>query len=366
MLSPLRGPVPTSTRRRTSSGATRVSSCATKPPREKPSKSTWLRPSALMKASALAAILSTEVGTSSELLEMPALSNRMTSRSLAKPSVTSGSQWSMVPVKCMLKTSGSARAMPVSADSLAAVDGDNLAGNERGRGGSEKDDRAGNFVGLAHPTQRNGRHQRRLVLGVAGEAIEHAGVGRPGCDGVDAHTRGSALERRGFGDAFDGVLAADIDRGTGGTLMTVGRGDVDDAAALLRRHHAQLMFQAEQHAEHIGVEGGGVALGGLIDDQARLALGTGIVDGGIDPAEAGHGLIDQVAHLVFVTDVGLDERGFGAQAAKFGLESLAFGLPAAGDDEAGAVLGEGDGGGATYACEGSSDQNDWLFHGVAP
>src|SRR5229473_159082 len=178
--------------------------------------------------------------------------------------------------------------------------------------------------------------------------------------------RPSALERRGFGDAFDGVLAADIDRGTGGTLMTVGRGDVDDAAALLRRHHAQLMFQAEQHAEHIGVEGGGVALGGLIDDQARLALGTGIVDGGIDPAEAGHGLIDQVAHLVFVTDVGLDERGFGAQAAKFGLESLAFGLPAAGDDEAGAVLGEGDGGGATYACEGSSDQNDWLFHGVAP
>src|SRR5712691_5097097 len=249
----------------------------------------------------------------------------------------------------------------MSADSLAAVDGDDLAGHERGRGGSEKDDRTANFVGLAHPTQRNGRHQRRLVLGVAGETIEHAGVGRPGCDGVDAHTRGSALERRGFGDAFDGVLAADIDRGTGGTLMTVGRGDVDDAAALLRRHHAQLMFQAEQHAEHIGVEGGGVALGGLIDDQAPLALGTGIVDGGVDPAEAGHGLIDQVAHLVFVTDVGLDERGFGAQAAKFGLESPAFGLPAAGDDEAGAVLGEGDGGGATYACEGSSDQNDWRW-----
>src|SRR5712664_4155912 len=253
-----------------------------------------------------------------------------------------------------------------SADSLAAVDGDDLAGHERGRGGSDKDDRTGNFVGLAHPTQRNGRHQRRLVLGVAGEAIEHAGVGGRGCDGVDAHTRGSALEGRGFGDAFDGMFAPDIDRGTGGTLMTVRRGDVDDAAALLRRHHAQLMFQAEQHAEHIGVEGGGVAFGGLIDDQAPLALGTRIVDGGVDPAEASYGLIDQVAHLVFVTDVGLDECGFGAQAAKLGLESLAFGLPAAGDDEAGAVLGEGDSGGATYACEGSGDQNDWFFHGAAP
>src|SRR6267378_6014423 len=112
MLSPLRGPVPTSTRRRTSSGAARANSCATRPPREKPSTSTWLRPSALMKASALAAIPSTEVGTSPELLEMPALSNRTTSPSLAKPSVTSGSQWSMVPVKCMLKTSGTPEALP--------------------------------------------------------------------------------------------------------------------------------------------------------------------------------------------------------------------------------------------------------------
>jgi hypothetical protein len=50
----------------------------------------------------------------------------------------------------------------------------------------------------------------------------------------------------------------------------------------------------------------------------------------------------------------------------FGLESLAFGLAAAGDHEAGAVLGKSDRGGATDACEGSSDQNDWLFHGVAP
>jgi hypothetical protein len=67
---------------------------------------------ALMKATALAAMPSTEVGTSPELLEMPALSNRTTSRSLANPSVTSGSQWSMVPVKCMLKTRGTPPGLP--------------------------------------------------------------------------------------------------------------------------------------------------------------------------------------------------------------------------------------------------------------
>jgi adenylosuccinate lyase len=47
-----------------------------------------------------------------DMLEMPALSNRMTSRSLAKPSVTAGSQWSIVPVKCMLKMSGTPPDLP--------------------------------------------------------------------------------------------------------------------------------------------------------------------------------------------------------------------------------------------------------------
>src|SRR5258708_22166429 len=121
------------------------------------------------------------------------------------------------------------------------------------------------------------------------------------------------------------------------------------------------MLQAEQHPQYVRVEGGGVALGGLIDDQAPLALGTGTVDGGVDPAQAGHGLIDQFSHLVFAADVGLDERGFGSQAAQFGLESLAFGLPAAGDNEAGAVLGKRDGGGATDAWDGPFDPNDQPF-----
>src|ERR1700677_646196 len=106
MLSPLRGPVPTSTRRRTRSAACSAISCATRPPIEKPSTSTCSSPSALMKAIALAPIPAIESGTSPELLETPALSNRMTSRSSATPSVTAGSQWSIVPIKCMLKTSG--------------------------------------------------------------------------------------------------------------------------------------------------------------------------------------------------------------------------------------------------------------------
>src|ERR1700692_4886185 len=54
---------------------------------EKPSTSIFESPSALMKAMAFAAIPSMEVGTSPELLETPALLNRITSRSLATPLV---------------------------------------------------------------------------------------------------------------------------------------------------------------------------------------------------------------------------------------------------------------------------------------
>jgi len=50
-------------------------------------------PSARVKATALAPICSNVVGTSPELLETPALLNRITSRSRARPSVTVGSQF---------------------------------------------------------------------------------------------------------------------------------------------------------------------------------------------------------------------------------------------------------------------------------
>src|SRR5258708_12940414 len=56
------------------------------PPIEKPSTSILFKPSARLKATALAPICSNVVGTSPELLETPALLNKITSRSRAKPS----------------------------------------------------------------------------------------------------------------------------------------------------------------------------------------------------------------------------------------------------------------------------------------
>ena len=115
------------------------------------------------------------------------------------------------------------------------------------------------------------------------------------------------------------MLARYIDRGTGCPFVSIRGGYVDDAAATLRLHHAQLVLHAEQRAEHVSVEGGRVAFGGLINNRARLTLGACGVDGGVDPAEPRNSLVDQTAHVVLVAHVGTDERRFGAEAAELGL-----------------------------------------------
>src|SRR4029077_5149634 len=169
-----------------------------------------------------------------------------------------------------------------------------------------------------------------------------------------------------LGDAFDGVLAADIDGGSRRTLVPVGRGGVDNATAGLSLHAADFLLHAQDHAENIRVECRGIAFCGLVRDRANLAFGAGIVHRDIEATNPCDGLVDQVADVIVAANVGLDEDGFGAQAAPLSFESLALRFPPAGDDEAGTALGKGQSGGATDACEGSCDQNDGLTHCAPP
>ena len=73
-------------------------------------------------------------------------------------------------------------------------------------------------------------------------------------------------------------------------------------------------FMLEQHTEHIGIEGGRVALGGLLLHRTGRAFGAGIADGHIEPAEPSYGLVDQVADFVFMANVSADEFSFHAEA----------------------------------------------------
>jgi len=85
------------------------------------------------------------------------------------------------------------------------------------------------------------------------------------------------------------------------------------------------MLEAEQRAQNVGIKRGGIALCSLIDDQTGLSLGTGDVDGHIEAAEAGYGLVDQPSDFVIVTDIGLDEDGLRAEPLQLDCEGLTLG-----------------------------------------
>src|SRR6202521_3818679 len=206
----------------------------------------------------------------------------------------------------------------------------------------------------------------RLVLRRARKTGQHASVRRTRRHGVHTDSRLGDLERHRLGDAFDGVLAADIDRGPRRTLVPIGRGDVDDAAAALSLHDAHFVLHAQDHAENIGVEGRGIAFRGLVGDRADLAFGAGIIHRDIETDKPCDGLVHQCADVILLADVGVDELGLRAESAQLLGERLAGLITPTGNDHLRAFLGEGDGGGAAYACEGSRDQNDWLVHCATP
>src|SRR5580692_6209089 len=106
MASPPRGPVPTSTRRRTRPGRSRAISWAISPPMEWPRMSTLVRPRPSMKLAASAARPAMVPGAVPVLLPTPALSNRMISRPGASASAMAGSKLSRLPMKWLVKTSG--------------------------------------------------------------------------------------------------------------------------------------------------------------------------------------------------------------------------------------------------------------------
>src|SRR5207253_4772688 len=98
------------------------------------------------------------------------------------------------------------------------------------------------------------------------------------------HARSRYLQRSRLGQTLDRVLACDVNRRARPTCPAEGGRYVDDTALPLRQHHAQLMLQAQQCAQHIRVEGARVALSGLLNYRAGLAFGTCIVDGHVQAA----------------------------------------------------------------------------------
>src|SRR6266850_33120 len=126
------------------------------------------------------------------------------------------------------------------------------------------------------------------------------------------------------------------------------------------------MLHAEQRPEHIGVEGGGIGVGGLLRHRTGLAFGAGVVDGRVQATEACDGLIDQVPHLVLVAHIRAQEFDVGAERAQLLRELLAGGLMATSDHDSVTFAREGQRRRTPDSSQRAGDHDNRGVHIAAP
>lgn len=69
------------------------------------------------------------------------------------------------------------------------------------------------------------------------------------------------------------------------------------------------VFHAQDHAENVGVKGSGEAPRRLLGDRANLTFGAGIVRRDIETTKPRNGLVDHIADVIVLTEVGVDKLG---------------------------------------------------------
>src|SRR5580704_3778136 len=190
----------------------------------------------------------------------------------------------------------------------AAVDGENLAGDEMWAGGEEEDG-GGDIVGRAIALHR----------GAAGEMLELFGD-----LAVDDHAGGDAVHADFRGPGFGHGAGEHVQGGFGGAVVGVGGpgmestegADVDDAA----------MGGFQIRVSGLGGEERGAGVGfehgvPLFDGDGFKGSGfvaAGVVDEDVEAGEAGGGGFDGGADLGGIAEFGAQGKGLDAKGLKFG------------------------------------------------
>src|ERR1700732_691878 len=104
----------------------------------------------------------------------------------------------------------------------------------------------------------------------------------------------------------------------------------------------------------------------VANSAAKHSIGGGVVHGDIETPKPRDGLVDHIADVTLLANVGVDELGFRAESAQLLNERLAGRITPTGNDHLRALLGEGNGSGAPDAGQSTGDQNDLSAHGSSP
>ena len=145
-----------------------------------------------------------------------------------------------------------------------------------------------------------------VELAVGDHVGDHRGVERAGADGVDADAAWGVLEGGAAGEADDAVLGGVVGGSAGEADETAERRAVDDGAAALGAHLAELVLHAGPHAAEVDGVDPVEQVGGFVGGVGGWGLDAGVVERHVEPAERGDGAVDHRGDLVLVGDVAGD------------------------------------------------------------
>jgi hypothetical protein len=100
----------------------------------------------------------------------------------------------------------------------------------------------------------------------------------------------------------------------------------------------------------------------LFGQRARLSFSAGVIHRDIQAAKALDGFVHEIAHVVFVADVGAHEFRFGAQSTQLSDQRLTSIVASTGNYDARTFLSEREGGRAPDAGERARDEYHWSVH----
>ena len=181
-------------------------------------------------------------------------------------------------------------------------------------------------------------------------AVEHRRRDNRRTDRVDANVLVDVLDRGGFGETDDSVLARHVGRHVGLRQNPDGRGGVNDRAAALVEHDRYLLLHAQPDALEIDVDDPVPVLLADLMGRRLSRFDAGVVVGHVKPPVCGQRLADHVGYVACLGDVDLHKGGV-ASAVANDLHRFAAGpFVNVGYDHLGARSSKGQSCGAADAC----------------
>src|SRR5581483_6414587 len=160
-----------------------------------------------------------------------------------------------------------------------------------------------------------------IRLLVPGDNIAgHLRIDQAGIDGVHADAVLDVFESRRSCQADNAVLGRDVGADTGVTRQRTDRCVVDDGAAALAFHLPQLVLHRAPHAAQVDPDHAIPLFARALGRWGDAGHNACIVEGGVEPAEFGNGVVHHLLDLSFVAYVAVD----GDRLEPGGCELLGF------------------------------------------